>query len=146
MIKLPIRALVVVAISFFALSCSDSSSDNPPPANPEGGAGGTGVVKGTVTYTGTKTGAMRLALFRSIPPVPPPVANFVQVDAKFPVAYTITAPAGTWQLIGFLDVDNDSPQPNKQDPMVPSQPITIPSNGEVTVDISFGDTAPDGGS
>jgi hypothetical protein len=137
------HSLVTFLSAVLALAltgCSDDSPSQPANTGDGGAAQPNGFVRGTITYAGAKTGVMKLALYKSLPPAGPPPASFKQENAKFPLTYQIEAPPGDYKFIGFLDVNNDGNQATPGvDPVVPTNDAVVPSGGSVTIDVTITD-------
>jgi hypothetical protein len=84
----------------------------------------------TVSYAGTKTGTLSIAVFpgTAFPPAGPPVGAFRQPNATFPVTHAFTLAAGDYVLSAFLDVGDNNPQtPGPEDVLGAPvfKPVTI---------------------
>ena len=112
------RLLLVLLFVVPALACGSSSGDSSTSETSTATTSAIGTVKGTVYYAGAQHGAVRLALFPGRPDTgQPPVAAAHIPSATFPLAYSMEAPAGSYQLYTFLDVADDSYVPSSGDPV-----------------------------
>ena len=131
--------LLVSSAMSFGCENEESSSSGTPPGDT---AAEPGTVRGTVTYAGTKTGSLKLSIFKSFPPTGTPVASARYPNAKFPAAYEMVAPAGDYKVLAFLDVVDDGYMPAEGDPTAAPGDTSLAPGGVDTVDLVVSDAPP----
>ena len=98
-----------------------------------------GTIRGSITYAGTASGTVKLALFRSFPPTGAPVASAQYEAATFPLAYELPAPAGRYTVLCFLGGKDEGHEPAMGDPQAAPMGANIPPGGNAIVDLTLGE-------
>ena len=113
--------------------------DGPPPVpgdfNVADGAGV--VVSGTLAYSGTEQGQLRIYFLATEEGAPPRLLHIEKLDAVGPYSVSTPPNTGPIALVAFIDIDNDGPSPKDPAGMVR---ITIEESSMDAVDISLSDT------
>lgn len=137
--------LIALALAFTSLIAGCGAAEDAtepqsdaaaqPAAATASALGEVGEVGGTVTYTGAKTGTVKFAIYKTLPPNGPPVAFAAYPAAKLPLSYEINTPAGEYKLLCFLDVVDEGFVPAAGDPGAAPKDVVIPSGGTAAADV-----------
>ena len=129
------KLIVSVAIATLAFACGDDGDDG------GGGDPTAASIVGEVTYDGSSTGSLMIALYPGMIPGGPPAFMKALGTASFPHSYELTdVPAGTWYVFAVFDVGADNPTvPGPEDFMVAAtETVTIDdTTGELVRDIAI---------
>lgn len=151
-------ALAVLSLLVGAAGCGGDNPPNQPPSAADlamvpatpadmamgtGGNGASGTITGKVTYTGSKMGTLKFALYDKMPgaTTPPKYFMFPTVDnPTFPYTYTLMSvvPGSYWVAV-ILDVPPASPAiPGMEDVVGTSMgQVTVPAGGTGTMDVTL---------